>query len=165
MTKAVGYIRVSTDEQTQHGYSLEAQAQAIKKYCELQGWELVRIYRDDGYSGASMERPDLQQLLEDVYLRKFDVVVVWKLDRLSRNLKDTLYLLDDALEKNGIGFISIQEQFDTTTPIGKAVMQIIAVFAQLEREMITERMKMGKYQKARLGQFGGHVLYGYRKNP
>jgi len=166
VSRAVGYVRVSTEEQTQHGYSLEAQAQAIKKYCELQEWELVRIYRDDGYSGASMERPDLQQLLEDVYLRKFDVVVVWKLDRLSRNLKDTLYLLDDALEKNGIGFTSIQEQFDTTTPIGKAVMQIIAVFAQLEREMITERMKMGKYQKARLGQFpGGHVLYGYRKNP
>ena len=100
MSRAVGYVRVSTEEQTQHGYSLEAQAQAIKKYCELQEWELVRIYRDDGYSGASMERPDLQQLLEDVYLRKFDVVVVWKLDRLSRNLKDTLYLLDDALEKN-----------------------------------------------------------------
>lgn len=63
MTKAVGYIRVSTEEQTQHGYSLEAQAQAIKKYCELQGWELVRIYRDDGNSGASMERPDLHAIV------------------------------------------------------------------------------------------------------
>lgn len=166
MTKAAGYIRVSTEEQSQHGYSLEAQIEAVKKYCELQKWELVRIYRDDGYSGSSMERPGLQQLLEDVPLGQFNVVVVWKLDRLSRNLKETLYLLDDVLEKNGICFTSIQEQFDTTTPIGKAVMQIIAVFAQLERDMITERMKFGKYQKARQGQFpGGHIFYGYKKDP
>ena len=166
MSRAVGYVRVSTEEQTQHGYSLEAQTEAIKKYCEIQGWELLRIYRDDGYSGASMERPALEQLLADLHLRHFDTVVVWKLDRLSRNLKDTLYLLDDVFEKNEIGFTSIQEKFDTTTAFGKAAMQIVAVFAQLEREMITERMKMGKYQKARLGQFpGGHVLYGYKKNP
>ncbi len=166
MSRAVGYVRVSTEEQTQHGYSLEAQTEAIKKYCEIHGWELLQIYRDDSYSGASMERPALEQLLADLHLHHFDRVIVWKLDRLSRSLKDTLYLLDDAFEKNGIGFTSIQEQFDTNTPIGKAVMQIIAVFAQLEREMITERMKMGKYQKARLGQFpGGHVLYGYKKNP
>lgn len=164
--KAAGYIRVSTEEQSQHGYSLEAQIEAVKKYCEFQKWELVRIYRDDGYSGSSMERPGLQQVLEDVPLGLFNVVVVWKLDRLSRNLKETLYLLDNVLEKNGIGFTSIQEQFDTTTPIGKAVMQIIAVFAQLERDMITERMKFGKYQKARQGQFpGGHILYGYKKDP
>jgi site-specific DNA recombinase len=166
VSRAVGYVRVSTEEQTQHGYSLEAQTEAIKKYCEIQGWELLRIYRDDGYSGASMERPALEQLLADLHLRHFDTVVVWKLDRLSRNLKDTLYLLDDVFEKNEIGFTSIQEKFDTTTAFGKAAMQIVAVFAQLEREMITERMKMGKYQKARLGQFpGGHVLYGYKKNP
>jgi site-specific DNA recombinase len=76
VSRAIGYVRISTEEQTQHGYSLEAQTEAIKKYCEIQGWELLRIYRDDGYSGASMERPALEQLLAGLHLRHFDTVVV-----------------------------------------------------------------------------------------
>jgi len=167
VTKAVGYIRVSTEEQAQHGYSLEAQAESISNYCKAMRWELIRIYRDDGYSASSLDRPALQQLIADIPLRSFDTVVSWKLDRLSRSPKDTLYLLEDVFEKNGITFVSVQEPFvNTKDPTSKMFTTILAAFAQHEREMITERMKMGKYQKARMGQFpGGHILYGYRKNP
>ncbi|ADI02701.1 recombinase family protein [Syntrophothermus lipocalidus] len=167
MSRAVGYVRVSTEEQAQHGYSLEAQAEAIRNYCKALGWELVRIYRDEGYSASSLDRPDLQQLIQDIPLHSFDTVVFWKLDRLTRSAKDTIYLLEDVFEKNNITYVSIQEPFvNTKDPTAKMFTTIISAFAQHEREMITERMRMGKYQKARMGQFpGGHVLYGYSKNP
>lgn len=159
------YIRVSTDEQAEQGISIPAQKSRLLSYCQAQGWELYDYYIDDGYSGKDLERPAMQRLIEDAGAKKFGAVLVLKLDRLSRRQKDVLYLLEDVFEPDGIGFKSATESFDTTTPFGKAAIGMMAVFAQLERETIVERVRMAKKESARQGRFmGGPAPYGYRYN-
>jgi site-specific DNA recombinase len=159
---AAAYIRVSTDEQAEQGVSLPAQKSRLISYCQAQGWELYDFYMDDGYSGKNLDRPAMQKLLEDAVAQKFNAILVIKLDRLSRRQKDVLYLLEDVFEPNGIGFKSATEPFDTTTPFGKAALGMMAVFAQLERETIVERVKMAKKEAAKQGRFGGGgVPYGF----
>lgn len=163
---AAGYLRVSTDEQAEHGISIPSQKSRILSYCNSQGWELYKFYIDDGYSGKDLERPDIKALIRDSESRSFDVVVVIKLDRLSRRQKDVLYLLEDIFEPLNIGFKSVAEPFDTTTSFGKAAIGMMAVFAQLERETIVERVIMAKNEAAKQGRFmGGIPPYGYKHNP
>ena len=107
MKKVAGYVRVSTQEQADEGYSISEQQDRLKKYCDAQGWTLVHVYTDPGYSGAKLDRPALQQLLTDIPSGAFDTVLVFKLDRLSRSQKDTMYLLEDQFIKNNIDFCSI----------------------------------------------------------
>lgn len=165
MTKAAGYIRVSTDEQAEHGVSLPSQKSRITAYCQSQGWQLHDIYVDDGYSGKNLERPGMSKLIDDAKENKIDAVIVIKLDRLSRKQKDVLYLLEDVFEPNQVGFKSVSEPFDTTTPFGKASIGMMAVFAQLERETIVERVRHGKKEAAKQGRFmGGYKPYGYKFN-
>ena len=129
--RVFGYCRVSTASQTE-GYSLDEQKERIEAYCKALGWELVKVFVDGGESGAKIDRPALQKMCERV--KEVNKVVVYKLDRLSRSQKDTLFLIEDVFLKNGVDFVSITENFDTSTPFGKAMVGILAVFAQLERE-------------------------------
>lgn len=156
MKKVAGYVRVSTQEQADEGYSITEQQDRLKKYCDAQGWTLVHIYIDPGYSGAKLDRPGLQQLLSDIPSGAFDTVLVFKLDRLSRSQKDTMYLLEDQFIKNDIDFCSVMESsLNTSTPLGKAMVGILSVFAQLERNNITERMTMGKIGRVKSGKHSG----------
>ncbi|MCL4439884.1 MAG: recombinase family protein [Firmicutes bacterium] len=157
------YIRVSTDEQAEHGISIPAQRSRLESYCRARGWEIFDFYVDDGFSGKDLDRPAIRHLIEDAGLKKFSTLLVLKLDRLSRRQKDVLHLLEDVFEPLNIGFKSVTEAFDTTTPFGKAALGMMAVFAQLERETIVERVKMAKKEGARQGRFmGGPAPYGYR---
>lgn len=156
------YIRVSTMDQVE-GYSLDNQRERLTAFCKAQGWEDVTVYMDDGESGTNMDRPGLKRLIRHVEEKKINGVVVLKLDRLSRKQKDVLYLLEEVFEKHGVIFKSATEPFDTSTPLGKAMIGVLAVFAQLERDMIVERTVGGKLQRIRSGKWpGGHSPFGYR---
>lgn len=161
--KVAIYIRVSTREQAESGYSIGEQQSRLEKYCDAMGWTVYRVFVDPGYSGAKMDRPALNELLNDVKDGKIDAVLVWKLDRLSRSQKDTLFLIEDQFLKNDVAFISTLENFDTSTPFGRAMIGILSVFAQLEREQITERMQLGLDARAKDGKWhgGGFDPYGY----
>jgi site-specific DNA recombinase len=127
----------------------------MTKFCEAKGWEIYKTYTDAGYSGANLDRPGLKELIKDSERNVFDMVLVYKLDRLSRSQKDVLYLVEDVFDKHGVYFSSMTENFDTSTPFGKAILGILAVFAQLEREQIKERMAMGKDARSKQGKWNG----------
>lgn len=162
------YIRVSTQEQASEGYSIGEQNDRLVKYCEAQGWIVYKVYSDPGFSGGSLDRPGLRSLISDVTADKVNKVVVFKLDRLSRSQKDTLYLIEDIFLKNDVDFVSMTENFDTGTPLGRAMIGILSVFAQLEREQIKERMSMGKEGRAKSGLWHGGfkapIGYRYKDN-
>ena len=148
------YPRVSGHEQ-EDNYSIPEQIDRMKKYCEARDWTVYKIYTDAGFSGATLERPGLQQLIKDVETKNIDMVLVYKLDRLSRSQKDTLFLIEDVFEKHNVGFSSMTENFDTSTPHGKFIIGILSVFAQLEREKIKERTMEGKNGRAKEGLWHG----------
>lgn len=161
--RVVLYIRVSTLEQAKDGYSIGEQIDRLTKYCEAKGWIVYKIYTDSGYTGSDTKRPGLQSLIRDAEKHKFDAVLVYKLDRLSRSQKDTLTLIEDVFLPNDVNFISMTENFDTSTPFGRAMLGILSVFAQLEREQIKERMEVGKVGRAKEGKWCGspNVPIGY----
>lgn len=158
------YPRVSTQEQATNGFSMDEQIERMRKYCEAMGWTVYKVYPDAGFSGANTDRPALQRMIKDIKAGKIDKVLVYKLDRLSRSQKDTLELIEDVFLENNTDFVSMSENFDTSTPFGRAMIGILAVFAQLEREQIKERMLMGKEARAKKGLFHGSaaVPTGYR---
>lgn len=159
------YPRVSSQEQAKEGYSIGEQIERLNKYCEAMGWTVYKTYTDPGYSGGDMNRPGLKAMIEDVKAGKVDKVVVYKLDRLSRSQKDTLILIEDVFLANNVDFVSMNESFDTSTPVGRAVLGLLAVFAQLERDQIRERTSMGKEARAKEGKFnGGTEPIGYDYN-
>lgn len=149
------YIRVSTLEQAQEGYSIGVQTEKLQAYCLARGWDIVSTYTDPGFSGSNMERPALNKMLSDIKNGHIDMVLVYKLDRLSRSQRDTLYMIEDLFLKNNVDFVSITENFDTSTPLGRAMIGILSVFAQLEREQIKERMAMGNVARAASGLWRG----------
>ena len=163
MKKVAIYVRVSSQEQANEGYSIQEQTERLTKYCEAHGWILVKVYTDPGFTGANRNRPALHMLCADVAKSLFDTVLVYKLDRLSRSQKDTLYIIEDVFLKNGISFVSMNENFDTGTPFGRAMIGILSVFAQLERDQIRERVQMGHDARAKEGYFhgGGYAPIGY----
>lgn len=148
------YARVSTQEQVK-GYSIDEQIDRLKKYCDAIGEKQIVIYIDPGFSGATIKRPALENMIADAKDGKIEKILVYKLDRLSRSQKDTLYLIEDVFLKNGVHFESISEKFDTKTPLGMAMIGILAVFAQLEREQIKERMSIGREGRAKSGKYHG----------
>ena len=149
------YIRVSTQEQAKDGYSIGEQKERLEKYTEAHDWIIYKVYTDPGFSGGSTDRPGLQHLIRDVKNKKVDKVLVYKLDRLSRSQKDTLFLIEDVFLKNDVDFVSMTENFDTSTPFGRAMIGILSVFAQLEREQIKERMQIGLDARAKEGYYHG----------
>ncbi|HEL0787316.1 recombinase family protein [Streptococcus equi subsp. zooepidemicus] len=161
--KVAIYVRVSTTNQAEEGYSIEEQKDKLSSYCNIKDWSIYNIYTDGGFSGSNTERPALEKLIKDAKKKKFDTVLVYKLDRLSRSQKDTLYLIEDIFLENNIDFVSLLENFDTSTPFGKAMVGILSVFAQLEREQIKERMQLGKLGRAKSGKsmMWAKVAYGY----
>lgn len=163
MRKVAVYIRVSTLSQLEEGYSIEEQKAKLESYCDIKDWHVYKVYTDGGFSGSTTERPALEQLVRDAQSKLFDTVLVYKLDRLSRSQKDTLYLIEDVFLKNNIEFVSLLENFDTSTPFGRAVIGLLSVFAQLEREQIKERMQLGKLGRAKAGKsmMWAKTSYGY----
>lgn len=162
--KVALYVRVSSERQaSEEHYSIPEQVERLKSYCNAKTWNIYKVYTDGGQSGASLDRPAMQTLIKDAQEQKFDMVLVYKLDRLSRKQKDTLYLIEDVFMKNDIDFTSVVENLDTSTPTGRAFIGLLSVFAQLEREQIQERMKMGKDGRAKRGKYhaGGAVPVGY----
>ncbi|MDD3394070.1 MAG: recombinase family protein, partial [Anaerotignum sp.] len=157
-----GYIRVSTDNQLEN-YSIDEQVDRLTAYCKAKDWVLVKIYTDGGFSGGNTNRPALRQMLEDIKKVDVDAVIVYKLDRLSRSQKDTLMLIEDVFLSSDVDFISINENFDTSTPFGRAMIGILSVFAQLEKDQITERFTMGRIGRGKAGYFhgGGNAPHGY----
>lgn len=157
------YVRVSTAEQAKEGYSIDEQTARLKKYCEAHGRTDYAVYTDAGMSGANMQRAGLQSMISDARAGKLEKVIVYKLDRLSRSQKDTLWLIEDAFMANGVDFESMTERFDTGTSFGRAMVGMLAVFAQLEREQIKERMKLGREGRAKSGKYhcGGKKPTGY----
>src|SRR5437667_929555 len=136
------------------------QADRIRAYCASQGWSLVRIYEDAGVSGTTLRRPGLQAMLSG--LQSVGAVLVWKVDRLSRRQKHVLVILEDMLEPAGVGFKSVTEPFDTTTPMGKAFLGMLAVFAQLERDTISHRTREALRHVQASGKHIGSPPFGYR---
>ena len=135
-TLVFGYVRVSTENQLEN-YSIDEQISRLNAYCTAKDMLLLKIYTDGGYSGGNTDRPALKQMLEDIKTVKVDAILVYKLDRLSRSQKDTLTLIEDSFLAHGVDFISINENFDTSTPFGRAMIGILSVFAQLEKDQIT----------------------------
>jgi site-specific DNA recombinase len=161
MKKYLGYTRVSTDEQV-NGFGLEAQRSSIEAYAMAMGYDVERIFQEEGESGAKTDRPVLQHVLEIVRSGDYAGVIVMKLDRLSRNLKDILIWHDDVFIPKKTNIISVKEQFDTGTAVGKLMFQMIGGFAEFERTVIKERVMAGKVEKAKKGKFaGGSAAYGY----
>lgn len=161
--KAALYIRVSTDAQFEEGYSVDAQKEMLAAYCVTKGWKNYEFYIDGGFTGSNIERPALKRLIEDVKQGNISAVVVYKLDRLSRSQKDTLYLIEDVFNPAGAAFTSLNENLDTATPMGRAMLGIMSAFAQLERETIRERTRMGMKERVKEGLWmgGGRTPFGY----
>ena len=155
------YTRVSTEDQVKEGYSLEVQREYLEDFAKRGGYEVCKVYCDEGISAFSTRRPALQELLTDAKAKKFDLVLVYKLDRFSRNLKDLLNLVDE-LSFYGVGFKSATEPFDSTTSTGKLMFQQLGSFAEFERNRLAERVfpgmvkgvQQGNWQGARYAPFG-----------
>lgn len=158
--RAAIYIRVSTEEQAKEGFSIRAQRLMLIEYCKVNDYTVSDIYVDDGYSAKDTNRPELQRLLSDAEKGAFNAVIVYKLDRFTRSVKD-LYELLETLQSFRVDFISKQEKFDTTTAMGRAMIGILGVFAQFERELISERVRMGQEQRTREGKKHGRFPFGY----
>ena len=142
------YVRVSTADQ-----HIENQAQELRRYIEARGWVLVREFADAGVSGAAQSRPALDELMREAKRRRFDAVLVWSLDRLGRNLKHLITLLDE-FQALGVAFISLKEGLDWTTPAGRLQAQLLAMISEFERARIAERVRVGM---ARARATGKHV--------
>ena len=147
------------------GTLLEVQRDNLISFAKNNGWEIVKVYQDDGISGYTSERPTLRKLLREAKLKKFNIVLVYKIDRFSRRLKDLLTLIDE-LDSWGIGFKSTIEQFDTTTSSGKLMLQQLGSFAEFERNRITERVFPGMLKGVQKGNWQGarYAPYGYHYN-
>jgi site-specific DNA recombinase len=140
-TRSTGYIRVSTSQQTEEGYSLEAQRRKIQAYCDLHDLELMEIIEDAGLSGKSIAgRPGIQRILELVKTGKVDHVVILKLDRLARNVKEACEIAD-LLQRKSVALHSISEKLDTGSASGRLFYNILSAMSQWEREVIAERTK------------------------
>ncbi len=161
--KAAMYIRVSTEGQREEGYSIDAQKTMLEAFCISRQLEKREFYIDGGFSGSTIHRPEMERLIEDIRRGEISHVLVYKLDRLSRSQKDTLYLIEDIFNPAGVTFISMNENMDTSTPIGRAMLGIMSAFAQLERETIRERTRMGMKERVKSGYWpgGGKIPFGY----
>jgi DNA invertase Pin-like site-specific DNA recombinase len=163
--KAIGYVRVSSEEQAANGVSLDAQEEKIQAYCKARDWDLLEVIRDEGISAKNLKRPGLQSILNRVPKRNgnrgFDSLIVVKLDRLTRSVGDLAHL-NKLFEVNRVALISIQEAVDTSTASGKLFHNIIACLSEWERGVISERTRDALRHKRNKGERAGEVPYGYR---
>ena len=161
MDNAVGYVRVSTEEQHSKGYGLEVQKEEITNYSNSKNIVLEKIYEDPGYSGSEMSRPALMRLFEDSKEGRFKYLIVYKTDRLARD-NYLSWWIEKELKKNNIELISITEPYRLDDPSGRLFFAMISAFADYEREIIKMRMESGRNQKAKNGGYaGGNLSFGY----
>lgn len=158
-----GYIRVSTERQVE-GYSIEGQITRIEQYCQFNGYELVDIYADRGISGKSMNRPELQRMLNDAKNGKLDCVMVYKTNRLARNTSDLLTIVEE-LHRQNVEFFSLSERMEVKNSTGKLMLQILASFSEFERNTILENIYNGQHQRALKGYYQGNLPLGYNNIP
>ena len=160
MKKAAIYVRVSTEDQAKEGFSLDSQLEKLRSYSKARGWSIEGEYIDDGYSGRDVRRPAYQKMMEK--MDKWDILLVMKMDRIHRNSKNFMLMMEELRSKNK-EFVSMTESLDTSTAMGRFVMDIIQRIAQLESEQIGERVYDGMRQKAKQGAglLGSPPPYGY----
>lgn len=158
-----GYIRVSTERQVE-GYSIEGQITQIEQYCQFNGYELVDIYADRGISGKSMNRPELQRMLNDAKNGKLDCVMVYKTNRLARNTSDLLTIVEE-LHRQNVEFFSLSERMEVKNSTGKLMLQILASFSEFERNTILENIYNGQHQRALKGYYQGNLPLEYNNIP
>ncbi len=158
--RAAIYVRVSTEDQAVEGYSLDAQVKRLEAYCRVQNWEIADIYRDEGFSGRTTERPEYSRMMSES--DKWDTILVLKMDRIHRNSVNFAMMMDQ-LRSLGKEFTSMQDKFNTSTAMGRFVMDIMQRIAQLESEQIGERVYIGMKYKAESGDchLGSGHPYGY----
>lgn len=161
--KCLIYIRVSTDEQAKHGYSISAQIEKLEAFSLSQGWEIVgEPFIDDGYSAKDLNRPRFTQMMDEIKKGGIDVLLVYRLDRLTRSVLD-LYEILKVLDEHNCNFKSATEVYDTTNAMGRLFITLVAAIAQWERENTAERVRMGMEKKTKLGKWkGGMAPYGYK---
>ena len=158
--RAIGYCRVSTDKQSEKGVSLEAQTEKIRAVAVVHGFELIEVV-EDGESGKSLHRPGMQRVLEMVRRREVGAVIIAKLDRLTRSVKDLCELLE-LFEHREVALISVAESLDTSSAAGRLVINIMAAVSQWEREAIGERTRDALQHKRGQGERVGNIAFGYR---
>ncbi|MCI2916343.1 cassette chromosome recombinase CcrB [Staphylococcus hominis] len=158
-----GYIRVSTEKQVM-GYSIEGQITQIEQYCQFNAYDLVDIYADRGISGKSMNRPELQRMLNDAKNGKLDCVMVYKTNRLARNTSDLLTIVEE-LHRQNVEFFSLSERMEVKNSTGKLMLQILASFSEFERNTILENIYTGQRQRALEGYYQGNLPLGYNNIP
>lgn len=155
------YIRVSTLDQAREGYSLDTQEKTLKKWCQERKYDIYDLYADKGISGKDIEhRPDMNRLLNDAKTGKFNIVLFWALSRFTRSVSD-LYSTMEKFQKWNVSMISYTEAFDTSTPMGRAMIGIVGVFAQLERELTSERVVAAMGERAAQGKRTCSEILGY----
>ncbi len=161
MKKVAIYVRVSTTEQAIEGYSIPAQITTLKQYAVMNEYAIYKTYQDSGISGKNIkDRPALLELIEDAKNQKFDIVLVWKLSRLSRSLLDLLQIVE-VFNAHNVSFQSFSEKFDTSTPMGKMLLHMLGSIAEFERNTIIENVKLGLNERFKQGYSKGAVPFGY----
>ena len=159
--RAYGYIRVSTAGQADNGVSLEAQRDRIEAWCKANGYRLIDVFKDRGLSAKRADnRPALQRAIKAVTERRGAALVVYSLSRLARSTKDAIAIAE-RLDKSGADLVSISERIDTTTAAGKMVFRMLAVLAEFERDLVSERTTAALAHKRANGQRTGTVPYGF----
>jgi DNA invertase Pin-like site-specific DNA recombinase len=159
--KAIGYVRVSTEKQADFGVSLEAQSEKVRAMAVVQGAELAEVIIDAGESAKSLNRPGMARLLSLVDAGAVDIVIIAKLDRLTRSVKDLAELLE-RFTRRGVSLVSVAESLDTGTAAGRLVLNIMTAVSQWEREAIGERTRDAMHHKRANGERVGTVSFGYR---
>lgn len=160
MNKAIGYIRVSTQQQAEEGVSLEAQRAKIEAWCVVNDYELTNVYCDSGISGTKSDRPELLKALEQT--TKDTALVCYSLSRLTRSTKDMLQLSEE-LNQKGANLVSLTEKIDTTTAAGKMLFRMLAVLNEFERDQIAERTKTALSHKKANQEVYNHTPFGFQR--
>ena len=159
--RVIGYVRVSTDKQADHGVSLEAQEAKIRAMAVVQGAEIIELIVDGGESAKNLNRPGMERLLALVDQGKVQTVIIAKLDRLTRSVKDLAELLE-RFQRRGVSLVSVAESLDTGSAAGRLVINIMTAVSQWEREAIGERTRDAMQHKRSNGRCVGNLAYGYR---
>jgi site-specific DNA recombinase len=164
--RVLGYVRVSTEEQAKEGSSLKLQPEKIRSYCDLYGLDLARIECDEGISAKTLDRPALATVLDDLERGRVDGVVIYKLDRLTRSLRDWSDLIDRFFsERAGRRLFSVNDSIDTRTAAGRLVLNVMMTVSQWEREVIAERTADAMQGKIRRGERAARRRFGYDLDP
>ena len=159
--ECVAYMRVSTEKQAEEGNGLESQKRDIELYCRKNELIISDWYIDDGYTGANMNRPELQRLINDCGRKRVKCVVAFKLDRLSRSMVDGIYMIERVFQPNNVQFKCVHDSISYDSPMEQAYTQMMAVFAQLDKNTMMLRMRGGMLERVKQGYWmgGGNTPY------